>query len=146
MGLQRPLGPLWSKKGGLGLPLGLGLLAMRQTSDRRQACGANRHGGGGLGQPPADAIEASTRSALGLDGVALRAWRLRRASNPVRFSAPRACTTRAIQSLDWEMTDRQAQICWYAFSEPEDDPSSFAVGGKGLASAAGAADARKNEC
>jgi len=34
-------------------------LAMRQTSDRRQACGANHHGGGGLGQPPADAIEAS---------------------------------------------------------------------------------------
>ena len=34
-------------------------LAMRQTSDRRQACGANQHGGGGLGQPPADAIEAS---------------------------------------------------------------------------------------
>eukprot|EP00964_Phaeocystis_antarctica_P028757 scaffold16220_cov34-Phaeocystis_antarctica.AAC.2 len=27
------------------------------------------------------------RSALGLDGVALRAWRLRRASNPVRFRA-----------------------------------------------------------
>ena len=23
---------------------------MRQTSDRRQACGANHHGGGGLGQ------------------------------------------------------------------------------------------------
>ena len=34
-------------------------LAMRQTSDLRQACGANHHGGGGLGQPPADAIEAS---------------------------------------------------------------------------------------
>ena len=31
-----------------------------------------------------------------------------------------------------------------AFPEPEHDPSSFAVGGKGLASAAGAADARKN--
>ena len=29
-----------------------------------------------------------------------------------------------------------------AFAEPEHDPSSFAVGGKGLASAAGAADAR----
>ena len=31
-----------------------------------------------------------------------------------------------------------------AASEPEDDASSFAVGGKGLASAAGAANARKN--
>eukprot|EP00964_Phaeocystis_antarctica_P159807 scaffold131010_cov27-Phaeocystis_antarctica.AAC.1 len=68
------------------------------------------------------------RSALGLDGVALRAWRLRRASYPVRFSAPRACTTWAIQSLDWEMTDRQAQIFWEAASEPEDDASSFVVG------------------
>eukprot|EP00964_Phaeocystis_antarctica_P138355 scaffold103041_cov61-Phaeocystis_antarctica.AAC.1 len=41
------------------------------------------------------------------------------------------------------MTDRQDQIFWDAASEPEDDASSFAVGGKGLASAAGAADARK---
>eukprot|EP00964_Phaeocystis_antarctica_P136273 scaffold100703_cov33-Phaeocystis_antarctica.AAC.2 len=32
---------------------------MRQTCDRRPACGANHHGGGGVGQPPADAIEAS---------------------------------------------------------------------------------------
>ena len=53
-----------------------------------------------------------------------------------------ACTTRAIQSLDWEMTDRQAQIFWDAAREPEHDASSFAVGGEGLASARGAADAR----
>ena len=40
------------------------------------------------------------------------------------------------------MTDRQAQMFWDASSEPEHDPCCFAVGGKGLASAAGAADAR----
>ena len=33
---------------------------------------------------------------------------------------------------------------WDAFSRAKHDPSSFAVGGKGLASAAGAANARKN--
>ena len=38
-----------------------------------------------------------------------------------------------------EMSD---QIFWEAASQPEHDPSSFAVGGKGLASAAGAANAR----
>ena len=41
--------------------------------------------------------------------------------------------------------DRQTGpgIVWDAFSRPEHDPSSFAVGGKGLASAGGAAGARK---
>ena len=39
------------------------------------------------------------------------------------------------------MTDRQAQI-FYDASEPEYDPASFAIGGKGLGSAAGAGDAR----
>ena len=104
-------------------------LAMRQTSDRRQACGANHHGGGGLGQPPADAIEAS---ALRARPRWRGATRLEPAASlkPVRFSAA-SC----------EISD---QIFCEASSEPEHHPSSFAVGGKGLASAAGAADARKN--
>eukprot|EP00964_Phaeocystis_antarctica_P160878 scaffold132824_cov30-Phaeocystis_antarctica.AAC.1 len=50
------------------------------------------------------------RSALGLDGVAGYAPDV--CGEPrTQFDFQReACTTRAIQSLDWEMTDRQAQI------------------------------------
>ena len=199
--------------------------AVWQTSDRRQACGANHHGGGGLGQPPADAIEASAlrarprwrgaprlvgeprklvlrsrrafylvRSSARLvnlspngrrmTGVALSvrcccSGRLRgaKARNPdlsqipqstinssprcrvapfiyrlflrQRFHSPKTSSIFSgnvarlgrFQSLDWEMSD---PIFWEASSEPEHDPSSFAVGGKGLASAAGAANARNN--
>ena len=53
---------------------------------RRPACGAKHHGGGGLGQPPADAIEAS----------ALRArprWRGR--SAPGACGAPRVSGQKA---------------------------------------------------
>ena len=59
------------------------------------------------------------------------AWRLRRASKPVRFSAA---------SRD-QRPDFFEDFLGGS-SEPEHDPFSFAVGGKGLASAAGAADAR----
>ena len=105
-------------------------LAMRQTSDRRQACGANHHGGGGLGQPPADAIEAS----------ALRArprWR-----GATRL-AP-AASLEASSIFSGKLRDQRPDFLGRS-SEPEHDPSSFAVGGKGLASAAGAADARNKQ-
>ena len=62
-------------------------------------------------------------------GVARRAWRLRRASTSSIFSGKIEIASRFLGRS----------------SQPEDDPSSFAVGGKGFASAPGAADARKNE-
>ena len=118
-------------------------LAMRQTSDRRQACGANHHGGGGLGQPPADAIEAS----------ALRArprWRGATRLTPAASLEPSSIfSAKSLHDSSDSVArlgdDRQTgpDLLWAA-RQPEYDPSSFAVGGKGLASAAGAADARKN--
>ena len=54
-------------------------------------------------------------------------------------------TTLSAKSLHDSGDDRQTGPDFLgAFSEPEHDPSSFAVGGKGLASAAGAANARNN--
>ena len=116
-------------------------LAMRQTSDRRQACGANHHGGGGLGQPPADAIEAS----------ALRArprWRGATRLTPAASLEPSSIfSAKSLHDSGDSVArlgdDRQTGPDFLgAASEPEDDASSFAVGGKGLASAAGAANAR----
>eukprot|EP00964_Phaeocystis_antarctica_P072977 scaffold44751_cov21-Phaeocystis_antarctica.AAC.1 len=62
-------------------------------------------------------------------------------SSPVRFSA------RSLHDSGDSVArlgdDRQTDPDLLgAFAEPQYDPSSFAVGGKGLASAAGAADAR----
>eukprot|EP00964_Phaeocystis_antarctica_P096307 scaffold62616_cov37-Phaeocystis_antarctica.AAC.1 len=111
---------------------------MRQTSDRRQACGASHHGGGGLGQPPADAIEAS----------ALRArprWRGATRLTPATSFEPSSIFS--AKSLH-DSGDSVARLGDDRQTGPDflgapSDASSFAVGGKGLASAAGAADARK---
>ena len=102
-----------------------------------QTCGANHRGGGGLRQPPADAIEAS----------ALRArprWRGR--------SAPSACGEPRTQ-FDFRRQGCMAQPISVArlgdvrpdfchAGKPKTTPGPFALGGKGLASAAGAANAR----
>ena len=102
---------------------------------RRPACGAKHHGGGGLGQPPADAIEAS----------ALRArprWRGR--------SAPGACGealslesevggvgshARNLRDCRPDQVASSGQI-FGILSKAENLQRAFAGGGKGLARAA----------
>eukprot|EP00964_Phaeocystis_antarctica_P081414 scaffold50937_cov37-Phaeocystis_antarctica.AAC.1 len=84
---------------------------MRQTSDRRQACGANHYGGGGLGQPPAPrSASMAWRYAPIYLSIYVSILAPAASLEPSSIFSARACTTRAIQSLDWEMTDRQAQI------------------------------------
>ena len=100
----------------------------------RPACGANHHGGGGLGQPPADAIEAS----------ALRArprWRGR--------PAPGACGEAPSLESGWgaSVHARNLRDCrpdqvassgqiFETLTKAENLQRAFAGGGKGLARAA----------
>ena len=105
-------------------------LAMWQTSDRRQACGANHHGGGGLGQPPADATRLLTPAA-----------------SLTQFDFQRQSLHDSGDSVARLGDDRQTGPDFLGpFAEPKHDPSSFAVGGKGLASGAGAANPRNKVC
>ena len=91
-------------------------LAMRQTSDRRQACGANHHGGGGLGQPPADAPDACGEPRTQFDFQRQELARLGRFSRSI-----------GVQLGD----DRQAGPDFLGSSvrASEHDACSFAVGG-----------------
>ena len=101
---------------------------------RRPACGAKHHGGGGLGQPPADAIEAS----------ALRArprWRGRSAPGacgeaPSLESGSRASVhARNLRDCRPDQVASSGQI-FGTLSKAENLQRAFAGGGKGLARAA----------
>ena len=118
----------------------VGVLAMRQTSPatslrrkspwrrRSRAASGGRHRGL---RAPRSASKA----------WALRAKRLRRASNPVRFQAAPRFMTQPISVA--RLGDLRPDLLprWKA----KDDPGAFALGGKGLASGAGVANARNNK-
>ena len=117
----------------------VGVLAMRQTSPatslrrkspwrrRSRAASGGRHRG----------LRAPRSASM---AWALRAKRLRRASNPVRFEAARLHDSADFSRSIGRFPSRFFCARWKA--KAKDGPFPFALGGKGLASAAGAANAR----